>query len=46
MQVDLARSGAEYIEARAVILGARPHDVVRAALKEYAQRHPIKRGKP
>lgn len=41
IQFDVSRSGADYLDRRAAILGGHRQDVIRAALKEYAARHPL-----
>jgi hypothetical protein len=40
--VPVRRSGLEYLDRRAAALGTTRHEVVKAALKEYAGRHPVR----
>lgn len=42
VQVDLSASGVAYLDARAVVIGGTRWDVIRAALREYRDRHPVK----
>jgi hypothetical protein len=45
LTLDLAASGMEYLERRAALLQCQPQDVAKTALKEYAERYPIKEAK-
>jgi phage antirepressor YoqD-like protein len=42
LQIDVRRPGVDYLDRRAAALGTTRHEVIKAALREYAERHPVR----